>query len=253
LRAIHALLSAISVGTSKLLEIDAVSVGYGGPNVVSDVSLSIAEREFVALVGSNNAGKSTLLLTISGVLKPTVGTIQFDGRNIAGVAPHEVVEAGIVHVPERKRLFPRMTVLENLMMGGISRRARPGRAGMIERVMESFPVLKRRRDQLAATLSGGEQQILSIARGLVAQPRLLLLDEPSLGLAPMMVAEIYRVLKALNADGLAILLSEQNVRMSLQVSQRAYLVHHGQILMSGPSDGLLKSDEIRRSYLGGSQ
>jgi branched-chain amino acid transport system ATP-binding protein len=233
-----------------LLELDAVRVGYGPVEVLRGVSLRVGAGEFVALVGSNNAGKSTLLLTVSGLLRPTHGAIRFAGEDVTTLAPHEVVGRGIVQVPERKRLFPRMTVLENLLLGGSNERARPAREATLARMFEAFPVLEQRRQQLAMTLSGGEQQMLAIARGLMAQPRLLLLDEPSLGLAPLMVAEIYRVLARLNTAGLTVLLSEQNARMSLQASQRAYVLQEGRVAMSGQSRTLLESDDVRRTYLG---
>lgn len=233
-----------------MLELDAISVGYGSVEVLREVSLQVGAGEFVALVGSNNAGKSTLLLSVSGLLRPTRGAIRLEGEDLTKLAPHEVVARGVVQVPERKRLFPRMTVLENLLIGGSNPRVRSARAATLERMCETFPVLAERRHQLAMTLSGGEQQLLAIARGLMAQPRLLILDEPSLGLAPLMVAEIYRVLARLNAAGLTVLLSEQNARMSLQASQRAYVLQEGCVAMSGQSQALLASDDVRRTYLG---
>lgn len=233
-----------------MLELQGVRAGYGLVEVLHEVSLEVGTGEFVALVGSNNAGKSTLLLTVSGLIRPTGGVVRLDGENIGVLAPHEIVSRGIVQVPERKRLFPRMTVLENLLLGGSNSRARSARQATLAQMFETFPVLAARRDQRAMTLSGGEQQILAIARGLMAQPKLLILDEPSLGLAPLMVQDIYNVLARLNKDGLTILLSEQNARMSLQLSQRAYVLQEGRISMSGDSRSLLASDEVRRSYLG---
>jgi branched-chain amino acid transport system ATP-binding protein len=246
----NALSNPISAGSIPLLELQAVRAGYGAVEVLHEVSLQIGAGEFVALVGSNNAGKSTLLLTVSGLIKPRGGVIRLAGENIGLLAPHEIVGRGIVQVPERKRLFPHMTVLDNLLIGGSNFRARSARLATLAQMCETFPVLAARRDQRAMTLSGGEQQILAIARGLMAQPKLLILDEPSLGLAPLMVQEIYDVLARLNKEGLTILLSEQNARMSLQLSQRAYVLQEGRIAMSGDSRSLLASDEVRRTYLG---
>ena len=233
-----------------MLEIDSLSVSYGQVEVLHSISLSVAEGEFVALVGSNNAGKSTLLLTISGLLNPTKGTIRFLGKPMNGLAPHQRVADGIIQVPERKRLFPRMTVEENLLVGGSNARAIGERPQMVQRMYETFPVLGQRRKQEAQTLSGGEQQMLAIARGMMAKPKLLILDEPSLGLAPRIVGDIYKTLVALNAEGLSVLLSEQNARISLQSSRRAYVIQEGRIVLTGDSASLANSDEVRQSYLG---
>lgn len=233
-----------------MLEVADIVAGYGRVLAVQGVSLSVAEREFVALVGANGAGKSTLMKVLSGLLAPKSGSIRFGGRELAGSGAEEAVAAGIVLVPEGRMVFPRMTVLENLLLGATNPRARKDRERSLERVFALFPRLAERRGQLARTLSGGEQQMLAIGRGLMALPRILILDEPSLGLSPLLVQETYKALQRLNADGLTILLAEQNVRLSLAVSTRGYVMEHGRIVLAGASAKLADDPATRKAYLG---
>ncbi|MBX6368890.1 MAG: ABC transporter ATP-binding protein [Rhodospirillales bacterium] len=233
-----------------MLEVADIVAGYGRVLAVQGVSLSVAEREFVALVGANGAGKSTLMKVLSGLLAPKSGSIRLGGRELAGSGAEEAVAAGIVLVPEGRMVFPRMTVLENLLLGATNPRARKDRERSLERVFALFPRLAERRGQLARTLSGGEQQMLAIGRGLMALPRILILDEPSLGLSPLLVQETYKALQRLNADGLTILLAEQNVRLSLAVSTRGYVMEHGRIVLAGASAKLADDPATRKAYLG---
>jgi branched-chain amino acid transport system ATP-binding protein len=233
-----------------LLEVAALDAGYGRVTVLRSVALRVAEGEFVALVGVNGAGKTTLMKALAGLVRPSAGRIVFAGADLAGRGTDRCVDAGIVLVPEGRLVFPRMTVWENLMLGGINPRARPQRAWTLERVFDLFPRLAERRDQKAATMSGGEQQMLAIGRGLMAQPKLLILDEPSLGLSPIMVQEAYAALRRLNREGLTILLAEQNVKLSLAVSTRGYVLENGQIALEGSSQQLAHDPTTRRAYLG---
>lgn len=233
-----------------MLEVADIVAGYGRVLAVQGVSLSVAEREFVALAGANGAGKSTLMKVLSGLLAPKSGSIRLGGRELAGSGAEEAVAAGIVLVPEGRMVFPRMTVLENLLLGATNPRARKDRERSLERVFALFPRLAERRGQLARTLSGGEQQMLAIGRGLMALPRILILDEPSLGLSPLLVQETYKALQRLNADGLTILLAEQNVRLSLAVSTRGYVMEHGRIVLAGASAKLADDPATRKAYLG---
>ncbi|WP_028465881.1 ABC transporter ATP-binding protein [Nisaea denitrificans] len=232
-----------------MLEIVEVKAGYGHAKVLHGVSLKVGEGELVALLGSNGAGKSTLNNNISGIYKPFAGSIRFDGAEIAGVRSEEIVDRGLIQVPEGRRVFPNMSVRENLELGSY-RRATPNRARNIDRVVEIFPRLKERFDQYAGTLSGGEQQMLAIGRGLMAEPRLLILDEPSLGLSPLLVEEMFALIQKLRAEGLAIFLVEQNVVQSLEVADRAYVMENGLITVEGPAQDLMHDEELRRSYLG---
>ena len=233
-----------------MLSVEHLDAGYGPLPVLHNVSLEIGAGEMVALIGANNAGKSTLLRTIAGLHRPSAGRVLFDGRDIATLPPHEIANLGIVLVPEGRGLFPEMTVEENLLMGGHVPRARWARAETIESVYARFPVLKERRRQVASTLSGGQQQMLAVGRGLVSQPRILLLDEPSWGLAPVLVRELFTVLRDLNGRGLAILLVEQNIRFSLELSRRSYVLLHGRVFLSGDSKALMKDERVRKAYLG---
>ena len=235
---------------SALLRLDALELAYGDMVAVRDVSLEIARGEFVALVGSNGAGKTTTLRAVTGLLKPRSGTIELDGQQIGGLAPAGIVSRGIAHVPEGRQLFPSMTVRENLELGARSAESRARRAETLDRVCTLFPRLAERHGQLAGTLSGGEQQMCAIGRGLMSLPRLLLLDEPSLGLAPVMVKLIFDNLRRINAEGTTILLVEQNVRKALELSTRAYVLENGRIVLSGSREALLASEEIQQAYLG---
>lgn len=232
-----------------MLEVKDLKAGYGQAKVLHGVSLKIGEGELVALLGSNGAGKSTLNNNISGLYKPFGGSIRFDGAEIAGVRSEEIVDRGLIQVPEGRRVFPNMSVRENLELGSY-RRATPNRTRNIDRVVEIFPRLKERFDQYAGTLSGGEQQMLAIGRGLMAEPRLLILDEPSLGLSPLLVEEMFALIQKLRAEGLAIFLVEQNVVQSLEIADRAYVMENGLITVEGPAQDLMHDEELRRSYLG---
>lgn len=233
-----------------MLEVEGISVFYGDIQVLWDVSLKVAEGEIVTLVGSNGAGKTTLVETLSGILRPRSGRIRFLDKEIDRLPPHEIVELGIVQIPEGRQLFPQMTVLENLEMGTYPARARGQKEEGLNWVYQLFPVLAERRDQLAGTLSGGEQQMLAIARGLMSRPRFLILDEPSLGLAPLLVMELFRVVKEINSAGVTILLIEQNVRRALEIAHRAYVMGTGRITIEGKAEELLHNDYVRASYLG---
>jgi branched-chain amino acid transport system ATP-binding protein len=231
-----------------LLELEGIEVRYGTIRALRGVSLEVAEGEIVALLGANGAGKTTSLRTISGLLHPVAGTIRFDGTAIQTMAAHRIVSMGISHVPEGRRIFPRMSVQENLEMGAYHRR------GSISNEMDYayslFPVLKERRRQEGGTLSGGEQQMLAIGRALMSRPRLLLLDEPSMGLAPMIVAQIFRILIDIRTAGTTLLLVEQNAAQALAVANRGYVLETGEIVMSGPAADLLRDDRVRAAYLG---
>jgi branched-chain amino acid transport system ATP-binding protein len=232
-----------------VLEVRSLRAGYGAIEVLRGVDLSVGPGEIVALLGSNGAGKSTLNNNVSGLYRPFGGAIEFDGRAIAGAPSMRIVEAGLVQVPEGRRVFPNLSVRENLELGSY-RRGRTARARNLERVLAVFPRLNERMTQLAGTLSGGEQQMLAIGRGLMSEPRLLILDEPSLGLSPLLVEEMFTLIGRLNRDGLAILLVEQNVVQSLAIAHRAYVLENGRIALSGAAAELAEHPELRKSYLG---
>jgi branched-chain amino acid transport system ATP-binding protein len=233
-----------------LLEVRDLDFAYGDVHVLHGVSLSVLQGEIVTLVGSNGAGKSTTLRNISRLLRPRSGGLVFDGQDLTRLAPHEVVELGVVQVPEGRRVFPEMTIAENLRMGSYIKSARPDRATNLERVLALFPRLRERYAQLAGTLSGGEQQMLAIARGLMAKPRLLLLDEPSLGLSPLLVKTIFDTIAAINKQGVSVLLVEQNVFQSLRIANRGYVLETGRIALSGTGQELLSNDEVKAAFLG---
>jgi branched-chain amino acid transport system ATP-binding protein len=233
-----------------MLEVCNIDTFYGKAQALWDVSLKIDEAEIVALVGANGAGKTTLLNTISGLLRPASGSVEFLGRRIDGLAPHDIVEMGLSHIPEGRRLFTEMTVRENLEMGAYTSKAWKNRAETREQVYQIFPMLKERAGQLARTLSGGEQQMLAMGRGLMARPKLCMFDEPSFGLAPMLVLEVFQVIESLRKQGLTILLIEQDVRHSLEISDRAYVLENGRVALEGESKKLLKEDLIKKAYLG---
>ncbi|MEW5722581.1 MAG: ABC transporter ATP-binding protein [Thermodesulfobacteriota bacterium] len=233
-----------------MFKIEGLHSGYGHINVIHDLSLEVGAGETVAVIGANGAGKTTLLRTISGLVKTRKGRVIFQGRRLTGLPAEKIVRAGISHVPEGRCVFSRATVLTNLEMGAFLRKDRAEVKKDIDRRLHQFPILGERRNQPAGTLSGGEQQMLAIARGLMARPRLLLLDEPSMGLAPFLVNEIMRIIRRLSREGISLLLVEQNVHKALKITQRAYIMELGQIRHQGRSEDLLESDVIRKSYLG---
>jgi branched-chain amino acid transport system ATP-binding protein len=239
-----------SVRPAPLLAIDHLDFAYGDLKVLWSIDLTVRQGEIVTLVGSNGAGKSTTLKNISRLLKWTSGTITFDGEDLSRLESHDVVARGIVQVPEGRRIFPEMTVAENLRMGSFHRSSREDRTADFARVFSLFPRLEERQKQLGGTMSGGEQQMLAIARGLMANPRLLLLDEPSLGLAPLLVKSIFQVISEINRQGVTILLVEQNVRQSLLIADRAYVLETGRVVLSGSGRELLNDDVVRRTFLG---
>ncbi len=236
------------------LEVEGLEVAYGPVRALHGVSLRVDPGEIVAVIGANGAGKSTLLRAISGLLRPRAGRIWFDGQEITGWPPERIVARGLVHIPERRQLFVSMSVEDNLRLGAYLRLQRGERKAVeedLERVYEVFPRLKERRRQLAGTLSGGEQQMLAIGRGLMARPRMLLLDEPSLGLAPLLVQELFRIIVALREQGLTLLLVEQNARQALRVADRAYVMETGRIVREGPAVAILEDPALQAAYLGG--
>ncbi|MBR9981823.1 MAG: ABC transporter ATP-binding protein [Desulfatitalea sp.] len=233
-----------------MLELNRVQAFYGTIQALKDVTLTVRSGEIVTLIGANGAGKSTTLMAISSVVAVGGGTIVFEGRDITRLSTDRVVALGITQVPEGRMIFPALTVLENLRMGGYLRRDRAGLRADEEHAFQLFPILKERRKQPGGTLSGGEQQMLAIARALMARPRLLLLDEPSLGLAPMVVEHIFAVIARINTEGTTILLVEQNAQMALQVAHRGYVLETGRVVMSGAAADLLADPKVREAYLG---
>ncbi|MCW5729505.1 MAG: ABC transporter ATP-binding protein [Alphaproteobacteria bacterium] len=232
-----------------MLEVKGLRAGYGQVEVLRGIDLDVAEGEIVALLGANGAGKSTLNNNLSGIYRPFAGSVRFAGEEIAGWPSPRIVEAGLIQVPEGRRVFPNLSVLENLELGSY-RRGRPRRQANLERALAVFPRLRQRLQQKAGTLSGGEQQMLAIGRGLMAEPRLLVLDEPSLGLSPLLVDEMFELVRRINGEGLTVILVEQNVMQSLTIAHRAYVLENGRISLSGPAAALLERPELRRSYLG---
>jgi len=227
-----------------------VNAGYGDVQVLWDVSFEVRAREFVVLVGANGAGKSTIMKTISSLLHPTSGTIWFEEQRLDHVQPYHIIDVGIAHVPEARQLFPEMTVLENLEMGSLCARAKPHRKESIEWVLDLFPRLRERRKQLAGTLSGGEQQMCAIARGLMSKPKMLLFDEPSLGLSPLLTQEIFRLASKIHGEGMTILMVEQNVKQTLAICDRAYVLENGRIALEGKGRELLENEEVKQAFLG---
>lgn len=230
-----------------MLQVKNIAVAYGPLKVISDLSLEVKPGEIVALVGSNGAGKTTILRTISGLLRPKSGSVLFEGKDITRSRPHDIVRLGISHVPERRGIFANLTVYENLMMGGFTRRLKDAD---YDEVYGIFPRLSERRKQIAGTLSGGEQQMLAISRALLSRPKLMLLDEPSLGLAPQITKSIFETISRINKLGTTVLLVEQNAQAALKVSHRAYVLEVGNIELEGPSPDLLHNDDVRKAYLG---
>jgi branched-chain amino acid transport system ATP-binding protein len=236
---------------NQLLEVKGLAVSYGDVHALWDVSLQVEEGAIVALVGANGAGKTTILKTISGLVRARKGEILFEGKPLHHLKPQEIVDRGITHVPEGRRLFASLTVLENLKLGAYIPRARPFFAESLERVFSLFPVLQDRKDQKAGTLSGGEQQMLAIGRAIMAKPKVIMLDEPSLGLSPILVKTIFQLIATLNEQKARILLVEQNVNQALKIAHYAYVLKTGKIVMSGRGEDLLANEEIRKAYIGG--
>ncbi len=234
-----------------MLRLEGVSAGYGRIAALAEVSLEVREGELVSLIGANGAGKSTTLRTISGLLKPTTGRITLDGQAIGGLPPREILARGIAHCPEGRRVFPHLSVRENLAMGALLRRDRAGIAGDLEAMYARFPRLRERSGQAAGTLSGGEQQMLAIARALMSRPRLIMFDEPSLGLAPSLVEQVFAIVRDIRATGTTVLMVEQNAMAALQLCDRAYLLETGHVLRTGTGAELLASPDVRDAYLGG--
>ena len=234
-----------------MLRLEAVEAGYGQTPCLKDVSLEVREGEIVALLGANGAGKTTTLMAISGLVAIRSGAVVFSEQSLNGLPPAEIVARGISHVPEGRRILPRLTVLENLLLGAYLRREARAVQQDLERMFELFPVLSQRSRQLAGTLSGGEQQMLAIARGLMARPKLLLLDEPSLGLAPKLVVTIFETIRRINQEGMTILLVEQNAYLALRTAHRGYVMEAGRIVLADTAEALAKSPHVKAAYLGG--
>ena len=234
-----------------MLDIKDINVFYGAIHAIKGISLTVNEGEIVTLIGANGAGKSTTLRTISGLLKPKTGSITFLGKEIGGMPANKIVHEGISQVPEGRRIFAEMTVLENLELGAFIRTDADGIAADLEMVFKRFPRLDERRAQLAGTLSGGEQQMLAMGRALMSRPKLLLMDEPSMGLAPLLIREIFSIIEDINATGTTVLLVEQNANMALSIANRAYVLETGRITLSGDAKELAASEDIRKAYLGG--
>lgn len=234
----------------NLLQVESINVFYGSLQVLWEVSLEVKSGEIVAIAGSNGAGKSTLLKTISGLMHPASGKIEFFGKDITQMPAYQVAELGISHVPEGRRLFPEMTVLQNLVIGSYNRNARASKNKNLDKVYELFPILKERKNQLAKTLSGGQQQMVAIGRGLMADPKVMIIDEMSLGLSPLIVQELFRVLHEIRSRGITVLLVEQNVWQTLHEADRAYVMETGKIALSGKAHDLMEEEEVRNAYFG---
>jgi len=231
-----------------MLRLENIHTSYGSIKAITGITMEITKGEIVSLIGSNGAGKSTCLMTVSGILRPSSGSIFLGNKDISGLAPHKVVARGISQVPEGRRIFPRLTVLENLQMGAFLDRG--DFTASLERIYKLFPILEERKKQYGGTLSGGEQQMLAIGRALMANPDILLLDEPSLGLAPIMVSKIFKTIREINSEGITILLVEQNARAALKLSHRGYVLENGSISLSGSSEELLSNEKVKHAYLG---
>lgn len=233
-----------------MLSIEGIDAGYGATTILNDVSLNVQAGEVVTIVGANGAGKTTTLRTISGLIKPTAGRILFEGEDITRLSAHEIVDLGITLIPEGRQLFPDMTVRENLLMGSYRKGARAQQQETMEHVMDLFPRIRERLDQNASSLSGGEQQMVAIARGMMARPKLLMFDEPSLGLAPIIVAQVFEVISKIVESGATVLIVEQNVFTTLQAADRGYVLENGAIVLSDSAEALLHDDHVRQAYLG---
>lgn len=234
----------------NMLELKNVNVSYGAIHAIHDVSLTVPDGEIVSLIGANGAGKTTILHTITGLTKASGGTITYDGHDLLKTEPSKIVTLGMAHVPEGRHIFPQMTVTENLEMGAYSLKDKSGMGQSISDVFERFPRLKERKKQLAGTLSGGEQQMLAVGRALMSRPKILLMDEPSMGLSPLLVKEIFHIIKEVHEQGITVLLVEQNARMALSIADRAYVLETGHITMSGDAKELLNDEKVKKAYLG---
>jgi branched-chain amino acid transport system ATP-binding protein len=233
-----------------MLKVEHIDVSYGDLQVLWDVSFEVNEGEIVALVGANGAGKSTTLKTVSGILRPSSGRIRFLDQHLDQIPAYKVIDHGIAHVPEGRRLFPEMTVRENLIMGALTPRAKAKRDETMEWIFGFFPRLRERHKQLAGTLSGGEQQMCAVGRGLMALPRLIMFDEPSLGLAPILVADIFKIIQRIQQEGVTILIVEQNTKHTLEICHRGYVLENGRVVLSGTGQELLNNEHVRQAYLG---
>jgi branched-chain amino acid transport system ATP-binding protein len=233
-----------------MLDVEALRVHYGTVEAVKGISFHVGAGDIVSLIGANGAGKTTSLRAITGLVKPSGGDLRFEGHSLAGRAPHDIVRLGIAHVPEGRRLFPKMTVLENLRMGAYLRGPGASAAATLEMVYAHFPILRQRGRQIAGSLSGGEQQMLAIARALMSRPKLLLLDEPSMGLSPIMTAEIGKIIRQISALQVSIVLVEQNAMLALTLANYSYVLETGHLVLHGPADDLLRDEGVRKAYLG---
>ena len=232
-----------------MITVSNLHAGYGSVSVLRDVSMEIGEGEIVAVLGSNGVGKTTLNNTLSGLIRPSAGEVTFEGSEISGLPPAEIVSRGLIHVPEGRKLFPNLSVRDNLELGSY-KRGRANRVQNLEKVLDVFPKLRERIEQLAGTLSGGEQQMVAIGRGLMSEPKVLLLDEPSLGLSPLLVEQMFALIKQINDTGLSLILVEQNVIQSLAIADRAYVIEEGRVTLSGAAADLRENSDLKRSYLG---
>lgn len=233
-----------------MLRVENVDAGYGDIQVLWDVSFHVDAKEFVVLVGANGAGKSTIMKTLSSLIRPTKGSITFEDQRLDQVPPYRITDIGIAHIPEGRQLFPEMTVKENLELGSLCARAKPHRKETLEWVLELFPRLRERQKQLAGTMSGGEQQMCAIARGLMSRPKMVLFDEPSLGLSPLLTQEIFRLARQIHSEGLTLLMVEQNVKQTLAICDRAYVLENGRIVMEGKGKDLLEDEQVKTAFLG---
>lgn len=235
----------------EILQVNNLSVNYGLIQAVKEVSFHVDEGEIVALIGANGAGKTTIMHAVSGILRKSGGQVIFDGKDITNYPGHKLVPMGMAHVPEGRRIFQELTVLENLKLGAYTRKDKGEREETLERVFDYFPVLKERVKQIAGTLSGGEQQMLAISRALMSHPKLILLDEPSMGLSPLYVKTVFDIIKKINSDGTTVLLVEQNAKQTLMIADRAYVLEIGKITMEGSGQALLNDEKVKKAYLGG--
>ena len=233
-----------------MLEIRDLEVNYGAINAIKKISFDVNEGEVIALIGANGAGKTTTLHTITGLLKAKSGSVKFEGKELTKMPPHKIVEMGMAHVPEGRRVFAQLSVLENLKLGAFIRKDKDGIEEDLRNIYERFPRLEERKNQLAGTLSGGEQQMLAMGRALMSRPRIILMDEPSMGLSPIYVSEIFDIIKSINKDGTTVLLVEQNAKKALSIADRAYVLETGMIALSGDAKDLMNNDTVKKAYLG---